>query len=100
TELTALIEALGLAWGAESVIVLYDVLELETEAAKQRMLTTCRWILRGALADAGKRDRKSTRLNSSHVKISYAVFCLKKKITKRTLEMARTPQPHRTDRPI
>src|SRR5690606_40441319 len=26
-------------------------------------------------------DRKSTRLNSSHVKISYAVFCLKKKIT-------------------
>src|SRR5690606_39865361 len=25
------------------------------------------------------RDRKSTRLNSSHVKISYAVFCLKKK---------------------
>src|SRR5690606_39483181 len=28
--------------------------------------------------DAG--DRKSTRLNSSHVKISYAVFCLKKKI--------------------
>src|SRR5690606_40518078 len=29
-------------------------------------------------ADQG-RDRKSTRLNSSHVKISYAVFCLKKK---------------------
>src|SRR5690625_1685682 len=27
-------------------------------------------------------DRKSTRLNSSHVAISYAVFCLKKKITK------------------
>src|SRR5690606_40658908 len=27
----------------------------------------------------GVRDRKSTRLNSSHVKISYAVFCLKKK---------------------
>src|SRR5579883_3554144 len=26
-------------------------------------------------------DRKSTRLNSSHVKISYAVFCLKKKTT-------------------
>src|SRR5690606_40866913 len=34
-------------------------------------------------ADAGPSevplDRKSTRLNSSHVKISYAVFCLKKK---------------------
>src|SRR5690606_41323101 len=27
----------------------------------------------------GSEDRKSTRLNSSHVKISYAVFCLKKK---------------------
>src|SRR3989442_2591798 len=27
-------------------------------------------------------DRKSTRLNSSHVRISYAVFCLKKKNTK------------------
>src|SRR5690606_41348764 len=40
-----------------------------------------------AFADAGQieelgrtgQDRKSTRLNSSHVKISYAVFCLKKK---------------------
>src|SRR5690606_41109593 len=29
--------------------------------------------------DQHARDRKSTRLNSSHVKISYAVFCLKKK---------------------
>src|SRR5690606_41796746 len=28
-------------------------------------------------------DRKSTRLNSSHVKISYAVFCLKKKCNKK-----------------
>src|SRR5690606_39804765 len=28
---------------------------------------------------AAVKDRKSTRLNSSHVKISYAVFCLKKK---------------------
>src|SRR5436305_12230162 len=29
-------------------------------------------------------DRKSTRLNSSHVRISYAVFCLKKKKKKKT----------------
>src|SRR5690554_8135989 len=29
--------------------------------------------------DAVKQDRKSTRLNSSHVRISYAVLCLKKK---------------------
>src|SRR2546430_13715710 len=33
----------------------------------------------GALLGGG-RDRKSTRLNSSHSQISYAVFCLKKKI--------------------
>src|SRR5690242_16792590 len=33
-----------------------------------------------ACADAARfRDRKSTRLNSSHMSISYAVFCLKKK---------------------
>src|SRR5690349_22861700 len=32
-----------------------------------------------------RRDRKSTRLNSSHVEISYAVFCLKKKINKSKL---------------
>src|SRR5690625_6264211 len=31
---------------------------------------------------AARSDRKSTRLNSSHVAISYAVFCLKKKITR------------------
>src|SRR2546426_9273053 len=30
-------------------------------------------------AGFGERDRKSTRLNSSHLVISYAVFCLKKK---------------------
>src|SRR5437868_11093221 len=33
----------------------------------------------GAAPGLGARDRKSTRLNSSHVSISYAVFCLKKK---------------------
>src|SRR5438309_8595483 len=37
-----------------------------------------RWKLQGA-------DRKSTRLNSSHSSISYAVFCLKKKIIKKIL---------------
>src|SRR5690606_41950679 len=33
-------------------------------------------------------DRKSTRLNSSHVKISYAVFCLKKKKKKKIIRQA------------
>src|SRR5690348_18484779 len=34
-------------------------------------------------ADERRRDRKSTRLNSSHPSISYAVFCLKKKKKKK-----------------
>src|SRR3712207_7052512 len=33
----------------------------------------------GPFPSAHRRDRKSTRLNSSHANISYAVFCLKKK---------------------
>src|SRR3712207_7204704 len=37
----------------------------------------------GELPREGDRDRKSTRLNSSHAHISYAVFCLKKKNTTR-----------------
>src|SRR5689334_24419365 len=37
-------------------------------------------------APAGGTDRKSTRLNSSHSSISYAVFCLKKKKKKRYIE--------------
>src|SRR5699024_12884875 len=36
-----------------------------------------------------RRDRKSTRLNSSHVSISYAVFCLKKKNTRTCYDSAR-----------
>src|SRR5699024_11980248 len=48
-------------------------------------------------AAAARTDRKSTRLNSSHVSISYAVFCLKKK--KRKLQRGsrqNTQQTHRT----
>src|SRR6266480_5771860 len=36
------------------------------------------------------RDRKSTRLNSSHMSISYAVFCLKKKKKKKTTRKQKT----------
>src|SRR5207249_10230130 len=43
-------------------------------------------------AGCGWRDRKSTRLNSSHVSISYAVFCLKKKSAKAPTE-PRPPVP-------
>src|SRR3712207_7721444 len=41
--------------------------------------TTMRIALGVLRADDGDVDRKSTRLNSSHANISYAVFCLKKK---------------------
>src|SRR3712207_9135110 len=36
-------------------------------------------LLRETVPDVHRVDRKSTRLNSSHANISYAVFCLKKK---------------------
>src|SRR5262245_65326105 len=46
---------------------------------------------------ASSRDRKSTRLNSSHLGISYAVFCLKKKKTNKQqyidIERKRNPIP-------
>src|SRR3712207_8367776 len=44
------------------------------------------WLDRGGY----RRDRKSTRLNSSHANISYAVFCLKKKKTLRSVHVSRS----------
>src|SRR3712207_9150636 len=38
-----------------------------------------RWVSTRVLPEPAPADRKSTRLNSSHANISYAVFCLKKK---------------------
>src|SRR5258705_4814018 len=43
----------------------------------------------GASLHLNRRDRKSTRLNSSHLGISYAVFCLKKKKQQHCLQIAR-----------
>src|SRR5690242_21515244 len=57
----------------------------------------------GVFAGAGRRDeradlpgadRKSTRLNSSHMSISYAVFCLKKKKTKSHIDTRTLPAHH------
>src|SRR5690606_41783996 len=45
----------------------------------RQILATGNDVDRGWMRCFCVRDRKSTRLNSSHVKISYAVFCLKKK---------------------
>src|SRR3712207_7197747 len=49
-----------------------------------------------AIAIAAVLDRKSTRLNSSHANISYAVFCLKKKKTTK-LHHCRTSLSHIKD---
>src|SRR2546426_1960128 len=48
---------------------------------------------RGARDSLNKGDRKSTRLNSSHLVISYAVFCLKKKNTP-PQGLVRSPPTH------
>src|SRR2546429_4041931 len=50
----------------------------------------------GALHQVGAEDRKSTRLNSSHGYISYAVFCLKKKKMKRIEQIMSHKVQHMT----
>src|SRR3712207_7422314 len=63
-----------------------ELLELALDARRRLFqLNRIELRLRGGLLEqvgrrqAEHRDRKSTRLNSSHANISYAVFCLKKK---------------------
>src|SRR6266571_633970 len=56
--------------------------------SSQRTDHPCR-LTRTTLGSAPCEDRKSTRLNSSHMSISYAVFCLKKK--------KKLPEPQRID---
>src|SRR5258708_31975328 len=51
-----------------------------------------------SLLDAMAADRKSTRLNSSHQIISYAVFCLKKKKERGTGDRARPDDHHHLTR--
>src|SRR2546427_5012868 len=51
----------------------------------------------GRTPDAAARDRKSTRLNSSHSQISYAVFCLKKKKTDKKRTPRHRDSSHCTD---
>src|SRR5437868_11253223 len=48
----------------------------------------------GRPARRADRDRKSTRLNSSHVSISYAVFCLKKKIQPKRITSLSPEDPY------
>src|SRR2546430_10308074 len=59
--------------GAACVDVLHEVVALHLERLGAGDVDRAR------VVDADIEDRKSTRLNSSHSQISYAVFCLKKK---------------------
>src|SRR5437773_4975237 len=62
------------AEGGETMIpILHELLEIAAEQDVREIVI--------GMAHRGRlKDRKSTRLNSSHITISYAVFCLKKKI--------------------
>src|SRR3712207_8775342 len=64
------VKASGLAAGKGVVVA--ESTEEALEAVREMLAGT-------AFGGAGREDRKSTRLNSSHANISYAVFCLKKK---------------------
>src|SRR5437870_10277113 len=70
---------------------LHDALPISCGDRRLRRRVSHHWWRGGGREDGGPHegssgsDRKSTRLNSSHVAISYAVFCLKKKKTSITL---------------
>src|SRR3989449_7169524 len=94
---------LGLLLGLRHAFEPDHLAAVSTLATRQgRLLDACRlglaWALGhtasvgvvvGAIVLFGLRDRKSTRLNSSHGYISYAVFCLKKKKKKKTIPSRR-----------
>src|SRR3712207_8411309 len=71
-ELSAVCEAMNQMMGA-ATNVLADTLTMAIEVAPPTSAVMT------SAEEARAADRKSTRLNSSHANISYAVFCLKKK---------------------
>src|ERR1035438_10679817 len=86
----------NLIWSVTPDASVYEALQLMAEKEAGAVLVIENGKIKGILSERdyarkvvlhGKfskdtRDRKSTRLNSSHLGISYAVFCLKKKINK------------------
>src|SRR3712207_7142584 len=63
--------------GADAVVLLAWIIQPSRDLTKQWMVN-----VEGSMRVAKAADRKSTRLNSSHANISYAVFCLKKQSPK------------------
>src|SRR5437868_12634306 len=62
----------------DALPIFMEISRMRGQAARPSSVSS-RCIRRRSTASSRTRDRKSTRLNSSHVSISYAVFCLKKK---------------------
>src|SRR5256885_6923550 len=71
--------------------------QYEAVLDKRRYAVALRW---AALDTDNLTDRKSTRLNSSHLVISYAVFCLKKKTRNRVPSSTTNVVPVATFPPI
>src|SRR3712207_7159530 len=65
---------------ADRLVVSYEVESTQLAVARHQVVDLGRELVRTRPA-AHRRDRKSTRLNSSHANISYAGFCLKKNTT-------------------
>src|SRR5699024_11855782 len=65
----------------ENYVKTSDLSQEEIEEERKTMIMMAMTLVPETIHMMGKeiQDRKSTRLNSSHVSISYAVFCLKKK---------------------
>src|SRR5438874_9874941 len=76
---TTLFRSLAVS-GGFFVVPLYAIIQNRSEERSRARIIAANNVV-NALFMAG--DRKSTRLNSSHVEISYAVFCLKKKKKKK-----------------
>src|SRR5438034_9468453 len=69
------------AAAAEHALVDYAFWGGVVPGSEERLSELCDHVIgvKAFMCDSGLADRKSTRLNSSHTVISYAVFCLKKK---------------------
>src|SRR2546426_6498692 len=74
---------LGISAAGRALLVVYTLRRLKHGQESVRIISARRASRKERKAYDANADRKSTRLNSSHLVISYAVFCLKKKKKKK-----------------